>query len=283
MTYGIAAQNENGEELFGGPLYWIRQETTTSVRSRSYYLSNGATSRAFPCLALINSDLSFQGPLEPLKFMSFTQTAQANTVYDHYVSNGFLTATGENYKIPVAAMAPDELTFIELDSNGIITMAQVWNILPEYTEGGALHVASWGTSTALNAYICSTTPGSPVGNYGMKIFGADGSLEFDSRSKYPRVQDHFYVSKATAQDILINGTTVDLTLSSPVASPKVSCPHWCQAQRNLAVANNSQTAFVRMRKLNDTTIRLDRVGEPGSGGSSFAYRWTHDAYIVVAH
>ena len=281
MSYGIVVKNAAGEDIFGGPLYWIRDEPSTTVFARSDYTTYGDV--IIPSFATAYQDLANYH-----NWFRWGDYAMANQSFDHYLCNGFtdlypLTPTQrQNGNVPNAILQPGELAFFQLDTNGVFSVAQVFNTLPEFPSGSALHVAALNRAAALPCYICSTTPGTPTGTYGMQVFSADGTVEFDSRQKYPRIVDHIYVSKTTIADILENNTVVDLPLSVSVPAPKIACPLWAHGQRNLNLSTGGQIARILMRQLDDMTLRLERIGEAGSGGASFYSRYTHDAYITVA-
>lgn len=274
-------KNAAGEDVFGGgPLFWKRAEPTTTVRSRADHQAAGlqmAIAAAARQPGVIDSFGYFER-------FAWSDSAPADQTVDHYLAAGFATPANNAYTLPTAAYDTGELAFFRLDGNGVYDIKQVFNPLPEMPAGNFLHLASWGTATPLPCFIASVTPGSPTGRYGLRVFGPDGTVEFDSRNPYPRVVDHLYVSKATVQDILENGTTQDLTLSEPVAAPMIACPLWVQGQWGRNSASDRRIARVRMRQLNTTTIRLDRVGSsnPFHNGT-FYFRFTHDAYLTVAH
>lgn len=275
MSYGIVVRNAAGEDIFGGPLFWIRQEQITAVRTRADHQSLGL--RTYPASAAYRLD-----PWGNDHWFRWSQFAQADQTVDHYLTAGFSTPANSLRTYPTAAFDSDELAFFRLDTNGVVAVTQIFNTLPELPSGNALHVASWGTTTPLPCYICSPSPGSAAGTYGFQVWGPDGTPEFDSRQGYPRITDHLYVSQATIVNILETGAVHDLALSVPTVSPMIACPLWAHGHWGQNTANDKQVARVRLRQLDASTLRLDRVGEPNSGGTTFFARYTHDAMITVA-
>lgn len=275
MSYGIVVKNAAGEDIFGGPLFWIRQEPLTTFLTRADHQASGL--RTYPAAAAARLD-----PFGNDHWFRWSQTAQADQTVDHYLTAGFVTPPNSNQTLPMSGFNAGELAFFRLDSNGVVAVTQIFNTLPELPAGNVLHVVSWGTTTPLPCYICSTSPGSPSGTYGFRVWGADGTPEFDSRQSYPRITDHLYVSKATIVDILENDAVHDLALSEPTPAPMIACPLWAHGHFGQNVATDKRVARVRLRQLDLSTLRMDRVGEPNSGGTTYYARYTHDAMITVA-
>jgi len=113
----------------------------------------------------------------------------------------------------------------------------------------------------------------------MKLRNAAGEVVFDSRYKTLGVQV-FYVTAAQAQNIILNGAVINLTLSSPMPGAFVSSPLWIShASGNLT---NQSITCVKITQPNSTTIRLSRqiIGPSGSVHGDF--QTYSDSILMVA-
>ncbi|AET73307.1 hypothetical protein EMVG_00021 [Emiliania huxleyi virus PS401] len=285
MSYGITVKNEFGEDVFGGPLFWLKSKGSTSAATVADHEAD--TKIRFPAAAgwTSSSPTFTTGGCGRQTSFSWATSANANNTVDHYISDGLvdLSTYGgpsfyqNNYAIG-SVMQPGELAFFRLTSNGFFASEQVFNFLPEFTAGQFMHIATWQETSPLPYYICSTTPGSPAGSYGLQVFDANGDIEFDSRQETPRIVDHFYVPSADARSVLFDNAVIDIPLTVPTATPMVSVPLWFHGLADV----NGDAARVRMHLHDSSTIRLSRVMDAGFSFAHLDAVYVHDAFLTVA-
>jgi hypothetical protein len=271
MSYGIEVKNAAGEDIFFGPLLYIKEELTTAV-----YSNIGTTTfRPIP-------SRSAADPLNGWNsWFRWDTSAMSSSTYDHYIFDGVFNDPGDgtSSKVPGPYFSSGDLCFVEIPSGGIYEMSHVNNTLPEYTAGGFFHMATIDGASPVNAMICSTDYGvATSGNYGMQVFNEAGDLTFDSRFKYPQIKEHKYIAASVFLDILTNDTVHDITLTHSTPNAKICCPHWFHGQWE----DNGETARVLLRQINNTTLRLSRIQDAGFTSGTFASRYTHDTPLIIA-
>lgn len=147
-----------------------------------------------------------------------------------------------------------DMPFVQVPAEGILSMGIICNRLPEFAAAASMHVVT-RSPTALPYMIFSPTMPTTVEPYGMQLFNEAGQVVFDSRKRILGL-DFFSISAATMQDILVNNSVVDLTLSKATPGAYVSSPEW------LSYTGHSTTSgcgsWVKITQPNSTTIRLSR-------------------------
>lgn len=135
----------------------------------------------------------------------------------------------------------------------------------------------------LNYLIADTQVSEAMaGNYGLQIRDANGVVTFDSRADLFSIFETINVPSATISDILFNGASVDYTLSAPLPGCYISCPYFAAFRLRALGGGQSQYERVRIRQIDNVTLRLDHVTHGPSFISSRSGSYVQDLFIFIA-
>jgi hypothetical protein len=169
----------------------------------------------------------------------------------------------------------DDLVFYRLGGEKIIFSTSVWHNYPECDGPASVALVATEADTAIDWKVCS--PSAPSGDFGdpwgLQLLDENGQVTFDSRWPFMEIVSVHTVSEAIMRDIIINGASHDITLPYAVPDPWICCPYHVSFQQNVG------TVRPGIRRVNDTTLRIDRVGSPES---SFDRRAFQGGLIIVA-
>lgn len=124
--------------------------------------------------------------------------------------------------------------------------------------------------------------------WGMQIFGDAGELLFDSNCEFLAIRYSFIVPQAVIDDILANGTSVDVTLPEAMPDCWIACPIWSHQEYGLDRVAAGPTyyylrRYVEFSQVDASTIRLRRrQTEEAWGTPRTTFAYSHDAIFYVA-
>lgn len=152
-----------------------------------------------------------------------------------------------------------DLVFLRPDEIGFRQSVASNTELPGLPSGMYLAVNS-AASLSYTVVSPQMPPFVPDGSAGLRIRDDAGAVTFDSRYPQMSIFTSYLLTAAAAEDILVNGTTVNITLPKPAHGAWVCAPYHMNEWHS---KNPTAQAYVGLRQINDTTIQLFRDATPG--------------------
>lgn len=124
--------------------------------------------------------------------------------------------------------------------------------------------------------------------WGMQVFDEAGALLFDAGAEFLAIRYAFIVPQAVIDDILANGTEVDVPLPEAMPDCWIACPIWSSREYAYNRTGSGPTyyyfrRFVEFAQVDASTIRLRRnQTEESFSTPRVTWTYSHDAIFYLA-
>jgi len=273
----IEIRNEDGDLQisFERTMYAKRTGTTSLVESSGTLSTRSLITAQFGNqYAGLTGLVPVQRPTNfSLSFDKLAQTPNGSWTSEAVGSTSILTPQFYDDK--------SDLVFFRL-TQPICYQAHYYHEYPDLAETGSFTVVATSNNSAVDYAVCSTTPpaGAPSSTKGLQLRLDDGSNTVTYDSRYPtlKILHTFLISEADMFDIVENNTVKDYTIPS-IADPWICCPYWMSFRSNGFSTSNANILRPQIAKLNNTTLRVSRVG---TWSSDLVKRGQQGAWVIVA-
>jgi hypothetical protein len=272
MAYGISVFNEFGELVVDFNQALVIEQTGMTVPSVNLGMTQQTSSISF----------IYRGPrTQELYTLSFNNTVNS---LPHHIGTGvasFLLG-GTDFRFPTPLVPETSTYFYQVGSAGLLRHSEHVIDPAKFTTSNG----QYGLFALIVPFVNTPLPFIRVdrgifsgmsGTHGMKIVNENNVTTFDSRADFLTVSEVLFVPKATIQNILENNAVVDLSLRTSVPNCYISSPNHTSFLR----PQNLNYRHVRIRQLNDNTLRLSREAI-GPNLNSVLLSIYNDTVIVVA-
>ena len=275
-TKGVEIRNDAGELQisFERTMYAKRTGTTSFMQASGTAKRSLITSHpAFFAYGGLRGLVPVIRPVTNLFFDTLAQTS--NGTWTDETVGGVTVLTPEFYD------DKSDLTFFRL-TYPLVYQVSYYHQYPDVAEQGAFTIVSTRIDEPLDYCVCSTTPPSvvPSGTKGLQLRLDDGSntVTYDSRYPTMKILHTFLISEADMFDVVENNAVKDYTIPS-ISDPWICCPYWMSFRDNGTIGSDPNILRPQIEKLNDTTLRVSRVG---TWRSSWTKRGHQGAWVIVA-
>jgi hypothetical protein len=274
MAYGISVFNEFGELVVDFNQALVIEQTGTTISS----FDLGMTSLIF------GGFFQYRGPRSQELYLFSNIYANTQNLLPHHIGTGVgsFSLGGTDFRFPTPLVPETSTYFYQVGSAGLLRHSEhvvdPSKITTTNGQYGLFSMAVTFNNTPLPFIrVDRGTFSGMSGTHGMKIVNENNVTTFDSRADFLTVSEVLFVPKATIQNILENNAVVDLSLRTPVPNCYISSPNHTSFLR----PQDLNYRHVRIRQLNDNTLRLSREAI-GPNLNSVLLSIYNDTVIVVA-
>jgi hypothetical protein len=178
-----------------------------------------------------------------------TQVAsQSGTCYE--------IGSGHGLYMPTMNMEPSDTVFYQVSDTGLLTHTEHLLDFPDGPVGGFCSANTEGDAHIPYKIVSTDLPGfTPDPGFHVLVNDDAGVLVFDSRYPLFSVFQTEIVAQSVVADIMDNNTTHDITLTKSAPDCYIACPFLI----TFSSWSGGGLRFLRIKQINDTTLRLSRV------------------------
>lgn len=274
MSYGISLVNDFGVEII---------DTENPVLMLSYEgVTVGASASPAPGSPIWYAALPFAYDV----VSPFNSGVATPSGYEWVQNAGkwFWVPAG----VPATARVSDT-TFYQLSNHTIETSLQVvfdlGAAVPAMPTACIGHINTIGVPFRVAGVMAD---GHVPSGYGMAIWDASGRCIFDADNEFMSVRYSCIVPKSKIDDILENGTVVDIVLPEAMPNAWIALPihaHIRQTEEQSGSSYRYTIHKVVVTQINSTTVRMSRkTYDPSSFAATRrpVYSYTHDTILYFA-
>lgn len=188
----------------------------------------------------------------------------------------------------------DDLVFFRMPPDGIMSLAQVWIPFTGSDINGkslinGLHAWCCPYYTyngpALSYQVVSTDLPQRSTPMGLVVYDTDGStVLFDTTRDIASFVDHITLTKAQAQNVILNGASYTFNLRSPVTNAWLATAGAGGMSFRSTGGSREETRCLRITQTSSTQVTVTRsiMQAPNTGGSaSFLFEDYQDALFII--
>lgn len=290
MSYGIALRNEYNEHLvdISSSRTYYRKSSGTCIKSSAATDESTYERYIIPSteiVSAVNGMLPYYRP--DTRYPSTKYRDIINYASPRFGQVTFRNTDGPfddvvNHPEPVSTNK-DDLVFFKMPSQGIMGINHIW--LP-FTgtdkDGKRIDVGlfamcvpyhTW-TGTGLQYQVVSTDLPPRSGTSGLCVYDTNGAIMFDTTREIAQFADHFSISSAQVQNVLVNNATYNFSLRQPVINAWITAEGQSGSSYRIVYNSSNATLYaLRILKTSTTNIQVSRAVMSGS-----SFNWANSTY-----